>query len=106
MSDADPFQGTAPSAGAPMAVAAAAPPILGAFDAGTVDLLGERARQIAGSSTPVPSPCISVCRMDAGSGLCLGCLRSIEEICDWSAMDEQARRAVWRLIDQRGSAAI
>ncbi|HUD31901.1 MAG TPA: DUF1289 domain-containing protein, partial [Variovorax sp.] len=26
----------------------------------------------------VPSPCISVCRIDAASGLCTGCLRTLD----------------------------
>ena len=42
---------------------------------------------------PVPSPCISVCRMDAASGLCEGCLRTLDEIAAWSrwATTRQAR---------------
>lgn len=40
------------------------------------------------------SPCIGVCKMDARSGLCLGCLRTIDEIAGWSRLDEAQRRAV------------
>lgn len=29
---------------------------------------------------PVASPCISVCKMDDARGLCLGCMRTIDEI--------------------------
>ena len=49
----------------------------------------------------VPSPCISVCRMDAASGLCEGCFRTIDEIVAWGGQDEQDKRGVWRLITQR-----
>lgn len=49
----------------------------------------------------VPSPCISVCRMDPDDGLCLGCLRTIDEIIAWGRMDEQAKRAVWCSIGER-----
>lgn len=37
------------------------------------------------------SPCISICQMDAESGVCLGCYRTRKEIGNWSAMtpDEQ-----------------
>ncbi len=49
----------------------------------------------------VPSPCINVCRMDAGRGVCVGCLRTLDEIAAWSTMDDDARRAVWRLIELR-----
>lgn len=49
----------------------------------------------------VPSPCINVCRMDAASGWCEGCLRTIDEIAAWGALDDDGKRAVWRLIDER-----
>ena len=50
---------------------------------------------------PVPSPCISVCRIDAASGLCVGCLRNLDEIASWSALDDAARRAVFDAIAAR-----
>lgn len=50
---------------------------------------------------PVASPCISVCRMDAASGLCEGCLRTLDEIAQWSVMDDEGKRGVWRRIGQR-----
>lgn len=49
----------------------------------------------------VASPCIDVCRMDAASGLCEGCLRTIDEIAAWSRMDDAAKRRVWQLIEGR-----
>jgi predicted Fe-S protein YdhL (DUF1289 family) len=47
---------------------------------------------------PVPSPCISVCRMDPRTGWCEGCARTIEEIAQWSGMSDGARRSVWAQI--------
>ncbi len=55
-------------------------------------------------ASPVPSPCIDVCRMDAATGWCEGCLRSIEEITAWSRLSDDGKRAVWRLIDARRAA--
>ena len=49
----------------------------------------------------VPSPCVSVCRMDTPRQYCLGCLRTIDEIAGWSRMDDAGKRAVWALIEQR-----
>jgi hypothetical protein len=49
---------------------------------------------------PVASPCTSVCRMNP-TGLCEGCLRTLDEIAGWLAMDDAARRAVWREIARR-----
>ncbi len=44
---------------------------------------------------PVPSPCISICRMDETSGLCLGCQRTIDEIVRWGSGDDAYKRRVW-----------
>jgi len=56
---------------------------------------------MSAAAGPVASPCISVCRMDAASGLCVGCLRTIDEIAAWSVLDDDARRAVWDAIAVR-----
>jgi len=40
------------------------------------------------------SPCINICRMDAATGWCEGCLRTIDEIAAWSRLDDEARHAV------------
>ena len=49
----------------------------------------------------VPSPCISVCRIDAESALCEGCFRTLDEVVAWGRLDEHGKRSVWRLITQR-----
>jgi predicted Fe-S protein YdhL (DUF1289 family) len=43
---------------------------------------------------PVVSPCINTCRMDASTGLCEGCLRTIDEIACWAGMSNHEKRAV------------
>jgi predicted Fe-S protein YdhL (DUF1289 family) len=53
------------------------------------------------SQSPVPSPCISVCQIDAATGLCAGCLRTIDEIATWSALGDEARRRVWMQLGER-----
>ncbi len=52
-------------------------------------------------STPVASPCISICRMDAATGWCEGCLRTLDEIGVWSLLDDGEKREVWRLLAAR-----
>jgi predicted Fe-S protein YdhL (DUF1289 family) len=52
----------------------------------------------------VASPCINVCRMDEASGLCEGCLRTIDEIVAWGSMDDDAKRQVWLQLEQRRAA--
>ncbi|AXF13142.1 DUF1289 domain-containing protein [Paraburkholderia caledonica] len=49
----------------------------------------------------VPSPCINVCRMNASTGWCEGCLRTIDEIAGWSIYDDHEKRAVWNELDAR-----
>jgi len=51
--------------------------------------------------SPLPSPCISLCQMDADSGLCQGCLRTIDEIVAWSDAGEDYKRVVWAEIRRR-----
>ena len=55
-------------------------------------------------SSGVASPCIGVCRIDEASGVCAGCLRTLDEIAAWVTLDDDARRAVWRAIGERRAA--
>ncbi len=50
---------------------------------------------------PVASPCINVCQMDAVTGWCAGCLRSLDEIGAWSKLDDAGKRAVCATLPQR-----
>ncbi len=52
----------------------------------------------------LPSPCISVCRMEAATGLCKGCLRTLDEIAAWSTLDDAEKRTVWARIEARATA--
>lgn len=51
--------------------------------------------------TAVPSPCISVCRMHAGTGWCEGCLRTLDEITVWSVLSDADKRAVTLELSRR-----
>jgi uncharacterized protein len=62
----------------------------------------ERQRLLA--SGP-PSPCVSICRLDDNTGLCVGCLRNIDEIRDWMIMLPAERQEVLRRIDERRQSA-
>lgn len=53
------------------------------------------------TETPVQSPCTLVCTIDAASGLCLGCARSLNEIALWSSMSNDERRAVIKALPDR-----
>jgi predicted Fe-S protein YdhL (DUF1289 family) len=42
----------------------------------------------------IESPCVKVCAIDATTGWCLGCGRSMAEIASWSTLPTEQRRAV------------
>ena len=48
-----------------------------------------------------PSPCVSVCRMDAARQYCEGCLRTLEELRAWGSSDASAQRQIWLKIKER-----
>lgn len=66
-------------------------------------LAAELAAQGVRLATPVPSPCRNVCRMDAASGYCEGCLRTIEEIAGWSSASDEDKRRIWAQLPQRAT---
>jgi predicted Fe-S protein YdhL (DUF1289 family) len=47
------------------------------------------------------TPCVNVCLLDAETGLCVGCGRTIDEIARWSAMSDSERRAVMAALQAR-----
>ncbi|MGO4666092.1 DUF1289 domain-containing protein [Bosea sp. 2RAB26] len=40
------------------------------------------------------SPCVQICVIDPVSRLCEGCLRTLQEIADWSRLSEAERLAI------------
>lgn len=42
----------------------------------------------------VPSPCISVCVLDAAGRTCIGCFRTLDEIAAWGTLDAAAKRRI------------
>lgn len=70
------------------------------MSSGTKQFLLEKARGIALADF-VPSPCISVCRMDAATGTCEGCYRTLDEIARWGSASEEEKLAIWNGLLQR-----
>ena len=69
--------------------------------------LKDRAQQVlALDSVHVPSPCISVCVINPNSGLCEGCLRTLEEVAVWGQLPSAQQREVWQRILVRGETAL
>ncbi len=67
----------------------------------TVEWLARKAEQVQQQAHDLPSPCISVCTMERRTGLCRGCLRTLEEIAAWSTLDDGDKRAIWARIALR-----
>ncbi|HET8666931.1 MAG TPA: DUF1289 domain-containing protein [Terriglobales bacterium] len=42
----------------------------------------------------VDSPCVKICTLDARSGICLGCGRTIDEIARWADMSADERETI------------
>jgi uncharacterized protein len=50
---------------------------------------------------PADSPCIHLCRIDEQTGLCEGCLRTIQEIIHWADYSEQQRADILAQLNGR-----
>nr|WP_080635299.1 DUF1289 domain-containing protein [Pseudomonas fuscovaginae] len=44
-------------------------------------------------SPAVPSPCVSLCRLDEQK-ICIGCFRHVEDIREWRSADDERRRLI------------
>ena len=61
----------------------------------------------------IDSPCVKVCVVHPEARLCVGCLRTLDEIAQWSRLTPEARRALMddlpsrrsRLTQRRGGRA-
>ena len=63
-----------------------------------INLEDARARHV---DPEVPSPCISVCRMNPATALCSGCYRTVEEIAGWGQLGDAERLVIWARIEAR-----
>ena len=49
----------------------------------------------------ISSPCNKICTLDAASGLCTGCGRTLDEIARWGSMDEPERLRIMATLAER-----
>ena len=49
----------------------------------------------------IDSPCINICDIDAASGRCAGCRRTLDEIAGWSSGTPEWRAAVMAALPTR-----
>jgi uncharacterized protein len=54
----------------------------------------------------IESPCVQICTLDAHSGICLGCGRTVDEIAGWISMSGAERSRVMKELPARLAATI
>ncbi|MDB6176458.1 DUF1289 domain-containing protein [Paracoccus sp. Z330] len=60
-------------------------------------------------STPIwtrdepQSPCVNICVMHPHEGICVGCLRTLDEIAGWGSMPAETRRDIMAQLPARKS---
>ena len=53
------------------------------------------------SKIKIISPCIGVCKLDIDSNICVGCLRTTDEIAYWPQLDNEKAMQIMRQIKDR-----
>ncbi|BDW85284.1 MULTISPECIES: DUF1289 domain-containing protein [Roseicyclus] len=56
------------------------------------------------SRAEIESPCVKICVVHPEARICTGCLRTIDEITQWSRMSPEDRRTVMAALPARKSA--
>ena len=51
----------------------------------------------------IESPCVKICVVHPDARICVGCLRTLEEISDWSRMTPEERRTIMSGLSARRS---
>jgi prolyl-tRNA editing enzyme YbaK/EbsC (Cys-tRNA(Pro) deacylase)/predicted Fe-S protein YdhL (DUF1289 family) len=86
--------------GAPVADVAVNPAEEKLDQQNAIKIIAARAEEIKKTAEMV-SPCISVCRMHAITGLCEGCFRTRDEIAAWGNASDEGKRTIWHRIEER-----
>jgi len=53
------------------------------------------------SKIKIISPCIGVCELDIDSNICVGCLRTADEIANWPQLDNEKAMQIMKQIKDR-----
>ena len=49
----------------------------------------------------LPSPCVSICKLNKSTGFCEGCFRTENEIALWPSMNNDARLSLLPILRER-----
>ncbi len=72
----------------------------------SIAIRAHQASETAFNGDKVASPCISVCKMNDDQSLCLGCLRTLDELRAWSTLDDTGKRSIWKDIAERAGVSV
>ena len=53
------------------------------------------------SKIKIISPCIGVCKLDIDSNICVGWLRTVDEIANWPQLDNEKAMQIMKQIKDR-----
>ena len=53
------------------------------------------------SKIKIISPCIGVCKLDIVNKICVGCLRTADEIANWPQLDNEKAMQIMKQIKDR-----
>ncbi|MGZ8153777.1 MAG: DUF1289 domain-containing protein [Burkholderiales bacterium] len=56
--------------------------------------------QASGEAERVPTPCVRICCLDPDD-VCVGCYRSLSEICAWAEANDSERLAILARCERR-----
>lgn len=56
---------------------------------------------MAGTDSPIETPCIKVCIVEPTSSLCIGCGRTLQEIGAWAGLSPPRRKEVMSALPAR-----
>jgi predicted Fe-S protein YdhL (DUF1289 family) len=59
-----------------------------------------------GVSDKLESPCVKVCQLDHAQGVCVGCLRTLNEIAGWGQMSGDERRRIMADLPKRQASKV
>lgn len=51
----------------------------------------------------VESPCVKLCAIHPKAQICVGCLRNLDEISNWSRLPPERRKEILQILPERAS---
>jgi predicted Fe-S protein YdhL (DUF1289 family) len=56
---------------------------------------------VSAPEAPIATPCVKICVVDAESGLCVGCYRTLAEVASWTRLTDADRKRIMAALPAR-----